>query len=156
MGMDDGQSWVSLKQAAARLGLSEKTIRRRVAAGRLEGRKLSTPTGPAWLIRVGDAPPTLPREGVGTGTDLPTPPGLVEALALIERQQQQIAELSGRVGYLTAQNELLSRQAPMIEAPGEAPNADTTGWLSRDPEPIPDPKAASRPAVKPWWRFWGR
>jgi hypothetical protein len=143
--MDSDQAWVSLKQAALRLGLSEKTIRRRVEAGRLEGRKMSTPTGPAWLIRVDDVQPMMLREGVGTGTVLPTPAaGLVEALAMIERQQHQITEMAGRLGYYEAEVEqlrtaLLAIQVPQAEPTPESPPANVmsaeerprAAWLRR-------------------------
>jgi hypothetical protein len=142
MTTDNGQAWVSLKQAAVRLGLSEKTIRRRVAVGRLEGRKLSTPTGPAWLIRVDDVPPTVPREGVGIGTAAPTPDGLVELLRMLDERDRTIMELSGRVGYYQAQTEQLRETIRALEAPTMAP------------ESTPPAAAVSRPATRPWWRFW--
>ena len=146
MGMDSDQAWVSLKQAALRLGLSEKTIRRRVEAGRLEGRKMSTPTGPAWLIRVDDVQPMMLREGVGTGTVLPTPAsGLVEALMLIERQQQQITEMAGRIGYYQAELEQATRRLAVLEAPREEPelaSADANSMAA--PPSLPEPRR--------WWQ----
>jgi hypothetical protein len=144
MGMDSDQAWVSLKQAALRLGLSEKTIRRRVEAGRLEGRKMSTPTGPAWLIRVDDVQPMMLREGVGTGTVLPTPAaGLVEALALIERQQQQITEMAGRIGYYQAELEQARGRLAALEAPKEEKELA---------QPCANFPAAPDPAPRRWWQ----
>jgi hypothetical protein len=51
---------VTIQEAAFRLGLSEKTVRRRVLNGRLPGSQVSTPQGFAWMV---DIPDDLPESG---------------------------------------------------------------------------------------------
>jgi excisionase family DNA binding protein len=41
---------VSIPEAAATLGVSQDTIRRRIHKGELKAEKVHTPKGPAWLI----------------------------------------------------------------------------------------------------------
>src|SRR5918992_5606010 len=63
MTMDDGQSgaWLSLRDAARQLGLSDKTIRRRVKAGTLQARQAATLHGPAWEVWVDAGVPGMAR-----------------------------------------------------------------------------------------------
>jgi transposase len=43
-----------LRDAASRLGVSERTLRRRIKAGQLVGRQVATPQGYRWLVDIGD------------------------------------------------------------------------------------------------------
>jgi hypothetical protein len=52
-----GSDWLSLSQAAARLGVSEKTLRRRIHAGEVEGEKTAMDGGGlAWRVRLDRLP----------------------------------------------------------------------------------------------------
>jgi hypothetical protein len=55
---------VTIQEAAFRLGLSEKTVRRRVLSGRLPGSQVSTPQGFAWMV---DIPDDLQESGGSFG-----------------------------------------------------------------------------------------
>jgi excisionase family DNA binding protein len=49
--MSEPQSeYLTVAQAAARLGLKERTVQKYCAAGKLAARRVSTPTGDAWQI----------------------------------------------------------------------------------------------------------
>lgn len=49
--MSEPQSkYLTVSQAAARLGLKERTVQKHCAAGKLAARRVSTPTGDAWQI----------------------------------------------------------------------------------------------------------
>ncbi|SRR5579884_3871073 len=108
------ESSVSLLEAAARLGLSVDTVRRRVKAGMLPARKVPTRYGPAWrVLLIGPLQQAAARPPAPATSDVST----VEALRLVERLHQQVAELAERVGYLQARlqqaEELLhTRQLP--------------------------------------------
>ncbi len=110
----EGQVAVSLLEAAARLGLSVDTVRRRVKAGMLPARKVPTRYGPAWrVLLIGPLQQAAARPPAPATSDVST----VEALRLVERLHQQVAELAERVGYLQARlqqaEELLhTRQLP--------------------------------------------
>jgi DNA-binding Lrp family transcriptional regulator len=93
------ESSVSLLEAAARLGLSVDTVRRRVKAGMLPARKVPTRYGPAWrVLLIGPLQQAAERPPAPATSDVST----VEALRLVERLHQQVAELAERVGYLQA------------------------------------------------------
>ena len=146
MTMDNGHAgeWLSLRDAARRLSLSEKTLRRRVKAGMLEGRQVDTPHGPGWQVWV-DTDPGAPSTVDGQGTHPVQGPELLEALRLIERQQQTILELSGRVGYFQAQLEQARETIHALEAPQST---------IVESESTPGAEAIPEPATRPWWRRW--
>jgi hypothetical protein len=146
--------WLRLREAAATLGVSERTLRRRLRDGSAEGRRVSTPFGVAWEVWTDDADPT-PSTPVGRRNGH-ADPALLEALRLIERlqadsraaeqrYQQQLLELSGRAGYFQAQLEQARETIRALEAPKAAGMAQ---------EPTPSSEAAFKPAARPWWRFW--
>ena len=45
---------VSIAEAAQRLGVSEKTIRRRLGGGALRGNRISRPQGYVWAVQLDD------------------------------------------------------------------------------------------------------
>jgi AraC-like DNA-binding protein len=112
-------TWLKLREAAGRLGVSERTLRRRIRDGSAQGRQVSTPFGAAWEILVGGAGhaaglPTTPGGRANGHTD----PALIEALRLLDQRDQTIMELAGRVGYLQAElsqaREQLALVAPSV------------------------------------------
>jgi hypothetical protein len=46
--------WVSIRDAAERLGVSPDAIRRRLRSGQLQGRQQPTPQGHVWLVALDD------------------------------------------------------------------------------------------------------
>lgn len=140
---DQGGEWLSLRAAADRLGISEKTARRRVKRGDLQGRQVSTQHGQAWEVWVAQRVPTAGRVDA-EGTPPVQGPELLEALRLIERQQQTIMELSGRVGYLQAELGQARERILALEAP------------KVDQVTANDAEAVSEAPERPWWRrAWG-
>ena len=45
---------VSIAEAAQRLGISEKTVRRRLTSGALKGRRVTRPQGYTWAVHLDD------------------------------------------------------------------------------------------------------
>jgi excisionase family DNA binding protein len=131
-----------------------KTVRRWIASGRLRAVR----RGRVYRIDPSDLAPFMEQDGTEdgehsgpSGQDAPGAPGipgmerpevsgLIEALRLVEKLQQQNLELAGRVGFYQAQVEQL-RQQLALAAPAS-------------PEPTPDAAATSAAATRPWWRFW--
>ena len=154
---------VSLDEAAQQLGISDRTVRRRIKEGTLAAYKLETPRGQVWRIYLPGTPADqgMPprRHGDQDGGDLPAPaavvdttsvsdantsPELLKALDLIERLQHQHAEaleqahrensqLAGQVGFLQAKLQDAEEQIRLLMAPKEAP-------------PIESEQR------RPWWR----
>jgi len=146
MTMDTGTAgeWLSLKAAAQRLHLSEKTLRRRVKAAVVEARQVATQHGQAWEVWVDDGIPESSRVD-GQGSQPVHGPELLEALHLVERQQQTIMELAGRVGFL--QSELGQARDRILALEAPKPEPVTV-------EPTPVVEATPAPATRRWWRRW--
>ena len=139
--MAEGANWLGLKQAAQQLGVSERTVRRWLTTGKLEGRRVSTPFGPGWAIKVDSAPLVAPKGADMIGTA--NAPPLAELVALVERQQGRIVELASRLAVAEAEIERLAITA--LQAPQPEPVAT---------EPTPAIEAVSKPVTRPWWRRW--
>src|SRR5215211_2988760 len=110
----DGE-WLTLSEAARRLGVSKQTVRRRLKQDALEGRQVDTPFGPTWQVHVPILSEGVRREGTnGYGQTHPHEQGdgdlsdggpaiILEHLRVISRQQDQLLQLAGRIGWLEAQ-----------------------------------------------------
>jgi excisionase family DNA binding protein len=127
---------VTIEQAAAILGLSTSTVRRRIRDGRLRAEEVSRPQGIMRLVYLpDDADPGVTQvsapDGVVTTTAV-TSPGdsmiaytqtlllpLVEAL---ERSQATVREQAETIGRLEAENRaLVASTAPQIIKPTPEP-----------------------------------
>ena len=133
---------VTIAQASEALGLSERTIRRRIKAGTLAAYQVPTAQGYEWRVRLDGAtrqPDTATsqasRQGAGQVDSRLDTAALTQALALVEKQEQTIMELAGRCGYLQAQLQQRDEQIRMLTAP-------------KEPEPEPQ-----RPQPS-FWRRW--
>jgi len=161
----DVDAEVDLREAATRLGISERTVRRRLHRGELEGRQVPTPQGPAWRIRLDTLPPlTHGHDGVrADGADLAAALRIIgEQQTQLREQAQQLLQLAGQVGYVQAQLQQRDEQLKALTAPTEASTAahapesaqeghqtaSVAGVVSDD---LATPAAAPR---KAWWRFW--
>ena len=152
---DAAVEWLTLKEAAQRLGVSEDTVRRRVFRRLLPAQQEETPQGYRWLVRLDGAPvaedaawrPAAAAESEQAPAESAAlvpygiPPDLqrlVNGLLVpwLDRVEAQAAE----VGRLQAQlsTERQARQdaeALLRSLRGSA--AD----LGTNPQ-------------RPWWRFW--
>jgi hypothetical protein len=79
--------WVSIRDAAERLGVSPDAIRRRVRSGQLQGRQQPTPQGHVWLVALDEgldaAAPVAPA---GSSNGHAAPPGAMHQAPGTERQ----------------------------------------------------------------------
>ncbi len=132
-----------IAEAAAVLGLSEKTIRRRIKAGTLQADRAVTPQGHVWLVHVnGVATPPSGQPVQVSAEDRQT--------AMLELTRSVANELtrsmSIRIEELVRENERLRLQLQLaLEAPKPEPVAV---------EPTAVVEATPEPAARPWWRFW--
>jgi transposase-like protein len=85
---------VTITEAARRLGISERTVRRRLHNGDLPGRQLATPQGFVWTVEMPDDTPNGQSNGKPIDGE---PEALRELVAVlkdqIETKDQQIKEL---------------------------------------------------------------
>jgi hypothetical protein len=124
---------VTISQAARLLGLSEKTVRRRVVRGELPGIQEATPQGYIWFVDIPDQPPESETE---------TPSGEVQALrelnvALRDRVDAQDRELEAKNQQLAAKDEQIRELHILLQQAQAA---------------LPAPRDN-----RPWWqRLWRR
>jgi hypothetical protein len=130
-------------QAARLLGISERAIRKRIAAGSLAAER----DGPRWWVRLDGAEPGTAERGTEAAPPEPDP-----APALVEQLRSEVAYLRAE---LTATREQLTE---------ERRRADTliASLMGRLPELAPvavEPSAISSgpttpatPEARPWWR----
>lgn len=165
---------VSLQEASLRLDLSERTIRRMLQEGELQGYKQKATRGYVWRVVLDDAP--VPEPGISsangrheagsspaagggseqqTPNDETTPTGdLARALSLIEQMHQdQVAELE----RLRRENQQLAGQLGFTQAKlQEAEKQIALLMAPKDPEPA-EPEQPAEPERVSWWkRLWGR
>lgn len=160
---------LTLEQAAATLGLSVTTVRRRVKQKKLRATLVTGEHGPEYRVHlesdladhpVGDREQVVDQpEQERLGTDQPAVTSLV---ALVDRLttengrlQDERAELYGRLGFLQAQLQAKDEQIKALAAPKEPePNAaNSDGSAAPSPPRWPEEPAPPESA-RPWWRFW--
>ena len=85
---------VTITEAARRLGISERTVRRRLHNGDLLGRQLATPQGFVWTVEMTDDVPNDQANGKAADGELEAFRELVAVLKdQVETKDQQIKEL---------------------------------------------------------------
>jgi excisionase family DNA binding protein len=170
----------TLQEAAAVLGISLNTLRRRIAAGQVRAERARRPQGHVWRVYLGtderseqhaeqhaeqeaeqDAgstlqePPTdvLRAEAMATYTRSLLEP-LVNRLAEQERtirdQAEELGRLRERVATLQAPESHQTREASNLTA--HAPDPPTEP--SEPPSPAPMPSTSNGSEHAPWWRRW--
>ena len=155
---------VTVEQAAAILGVSITTIRRRIRAGSLRAEEARRPQGPVWLVYLppGATPATASEHEVSTvvGTAATTTPAADAMVSLIQTTIGTI--LGPLVGQLDAQRQTIERQAEQLVT-----QAETIGRQGAELERAAstiialEARTASQPAPAPrelalaQWRSWG-
>ena len=85
---------VTITEVARRLGISERTVRRRLHNGELSGRQVATPQGFVWTVEVPDDGPNGQTNGKAADGELEALRELVAVLKdQVETKDQQIKEL---------------------------------------------------------------
>jgi hypothetical protein len=151
--IDPEGAWVSLEEAAHRLGLKVDTVRKKVRKGGLIARQSPRPQGYVWEVYLvghqvadqvsSEVDPAVP------GTDLVALTALMERLAEENRRlSEQNVQLAGQLGFTTAQLQAKDaqlqaahEQIALLEAPKEA-----EGFV----------KTLDETPSAPWWRWWRR
>jgi excisionase family DNA binding protein len=161
---------LSVQEAAEALGVTPKTIRRRIKQGTLQGFKQPTSQGYEWRVRLDGQVDTqgiqVDTHTAEMGRELDTPAPSVggqvdtqgtaevalKALAVLEQiEHEHRAEveqlrrdnqqLAGQVGFLQAKLQSAEERIKLLEAPKDEPEP------ARDLEPELVKRA-------PWWKRW--
>ncbi len=117
-------TWVALRDAAAILGVSTDTVKRRMQRGELQRRRETIPQGFRWLVRVDPvisevvgSPETNETGSQGVAVPSPSPDVMAALLHELEVRNQEIARLHDIVAALTHAVE----QCPVLTAGETAP-----------------------------------
>ena len=143
---------LSLAEAAEHLGVSERTVLRRIRKGQLQAHKADTPYGPGWRVTLDISPdgapstvPTTPDNMPTTGDTAPTSPEFMKMLEIVEedrrlidRLQRENQQMAGQLGFMQAKLQEAEKTIALLMAPKDEPLAE--------PEPPADPVRVS------WWR----
>ncbi len=151
---------LSVQEAAERLGVTPKTIRRRIKQGALYSFKMPTSQGYEWRVQLdiqdgqvdthatlldSQLPTQAENKGVHIPTQQPTAPELLKALDMIEALHQQNNELTAAATHW---------QARATEAERRAQYAEEQVKLLMAPKDEPTPEPAAEPVGVSWWRRW--
>ena len=121
-------AWVSLREAAAALGVSPDTVRRRIRAAHIEARK----AGGRWQVEMPDAAAASPPE-----------------------PERDATALARQAADLQAENRMLRGQLATMHATLDH-EREQAGLVARTLEQfsraLPAPAADAAPARAPWWR----
>lgn len=144
-GTSSGTTWYTVPAAADRLGLTERAVRKRIAAGTIMAER----TAAGWRVALPTEPG--PEPGPPSAGPVPEPgpePAVLAALqsevAFLRSELQAQRERHAR--EVEAWQERL-REAHLLAAQQRAlPAPDATEATAPGPEPPP----------RPWWRWWRR
>ena len=145
-GRDDGE-WLSLHEAAHRLGLTPQTVRRRLKRGELEARQVPTRTGPAYQVRLSSGPGSSDQASQQT-----TLVDSGELINLIRDLQGQLLARTEAAAMWQARAELLAGQVADLREHVRALEAPKAAEMAHDT--APGAEVHSEPATRPWWAFW--
>jgi excisionase family DNA binding protein len=165
--MDGG---LSIQDAAHKLGISEKTVRRRIKAGTLTAAKVEAVHGFEWRVYLDDqssqAPVQSPPAAVQTvhdnvqiaqedvqsphvsvqPTQAPQPSELLKALELLDQSERQNRELQRENTQLAGQVGFLQARTRELET--QIKLLTTT----KEPEPLTEAVPAPDESRASWWR----
>ena len=136
---------LTIKEAADHFGVSERTIRRRIAAGELRATRAPMAQGYQVFVQV-DNVDTPPDHLDSSELDVPVMAVVMEELDRVHaenrRLHDQTIQLAGQVGFLQAQLQQSQEQVKLL----------TDTQHAQDP-PAPDPNdpEATQQHI-PWWR----
>ena len=157
------QEGISASEAAARLGISERTLRERIKTGKIRAIKVVGVNGNAvYRVFLDDTPPPteLPppkaagnppiAETMSPPSEGTTPPSaeVLALVALVDRITRENLELAGRVGFLQAKLQDAEEEIRLLRAPTEPEVNHSTPRKNRVDSD------SEKGSLRPWWKFW--
>ncbi len=135
---------LTVSQAAAALGVSEKTIRRRCVAGTLNCEKIATASGPVWMV-------SLPAHAAAT-----VAVASADTLAHLQTLESDVAQIKGFLaGQLSQQIATRDDVAQIISEQLCPLLAELTRLTSENEKLRSELTAATAAGNTPqWWEFW--
>jgi hypothetical protein len=145
--------WCDIHTAALRLGVTDRTLYRRVKTGKLAKRERPDGRTEVWLTvteRHDTVSDTVGHtEEIQAGRALAITQRFNDAVSLAV--SQQLAVHVDKIAELAEENGRLKRIiAELTERPTMSETKSDT--VSEPPVTLETPQ---QPATRPWWRFWG-
>jgi excisionase family DNA binding protein len=155
---------LTIDQAAARLGLSVTTVRRRIRQKQLGATLINGDHGPEYRVHLEPGQPTAligegdrPRDQAEHASLSSDQGSVARLVALVDklttenaRLQDERAELFGRLGFYQAELGHARQTIKALQAPKEPIAAPPpAGAIFR---PLPE---EPEPRRRPWWKLWG-
>jgi hypothetical protein len=148
--------WLDLRAAAMRLGVSDRTLFRRISAGKLVKRERADGRIEVWLPLTDGQ--TASPDSVGHTEEqqaervLAVAQRFNDAVSLAVSQQlavhvEKITELARENGELSAENTRLRERVAELET------RQTASATMTDTVSVSD--TSGEPPRRPWWQFWG-
>jgi excisionase family DNA binding protein len=160
--MQDAQQpeGLTIAEAAAHLGVSSDTVRRRIRRGDLSAMQVHTPNGPAWRVLLGALPSAVPTlDGAHSSAAMHVEAPLLaqllaDAQAELVRKAEAAAMWQARAEFLAGQLEQaqLALAAPKEMASHQRPQISDSDGLTAETTQTP----ATTPQRVPWWLPWRR
>jgi excisionase family DNA binding protein len=162
----------TLHEAAAMLGVSLNTLRRRIDAGQIRAERVSRPQGHVWRVYLDAGQRSDQHAEQDAGSTLPQPPGDVlraEAMAtytrsLLEPLVNRLAEQERTIRELAEELGRLRERVATFEAPTSHQTREASNLTAHAPDPSRGPSGPPSPAPiepmpngqehVPWWRRW--
>ena len=144
--------WVPVRDAAAVLGLSEDTIKRRLKVGALAARKEPTARGFRWVVEVPDAAPAQPPQMGAPDSNGATAQGSSGEIAALRQHLAAVErELEHRNRELEARDRDVERLIILLQrAQGAVLPAGPIDRATAEP---PHQRPHQPPLRRhPWWR----
>lgn len=158
---------ITVEQAAAVLGVSVTTVKRRIRTGALRGEQAQRPQGTVWLVYLDPAATPAVEERPPAASVAATAAATTPAAeAMVSLIQTTIATVLGPlVGQIDAQRQTIERQADQLVTQAELigqlraeleseRRAHSPGASILTPDPVTRP--SDRAAPRSWWSGrWG-
>jgi excisionase family DNA binding protein len=133
---------LTVSQAAAALGVSESTIRRRCIAGKLKAEQVTTASGPAWMI---DSDAVAPA----------ATPAIIEHTPSVELEklESDVREIKAFLAGQIATREDTSAALAEVVMRALQPLAESIERIAQDNEKLrAELRAASEIDRRTWWQ----